>query len=59
MLYNRNGDYVPLMAEKITDILGQKEIGGVRQLIYYPFRYKDLMMKTNIRNLPKKALISQ
>ena len=44
MPYNWNGDYVPSTADKITDILGQKEIGGVGQLIYHPFRYKDYVL---------------
>ena len=26
--------------EKTTDILGFKEIGGIGQLIYHPFRFK-------------------
>ncbi len=44
MPYNWNGDYVPSKADKSTDILGQKEIGGVGQLIYHPFRYKDYIL---------------
>ena len=36
MPYNWNGDYVPSKADRSTDILGQKEIGGVGQFIYYP-----------------------
>ena len=44
MPYNWNGDYIPSKADKSTDILGQKEIVGVRQLIYHPFRYKDYIL---------------
>lgn len=44
MPYNWNGDYVPSKADRSTDILGQKEIGGVGQLIYHPFRYKDYIL---------------
>ena len=44
MPYNWNGDYIPSKADKSTDILGQKEIGGVGQLIYHPFRYKDYIL---------------
>lgn len=31
---------IPSEANKTTDILGFKEIGGVGQLIYRPFRFK-------------------
>lgn len=41
MPYNWNGDYVPSKADKNTNVLGEKEIGGVGQLIYHPFRFKD------------------
>ncbi len=44
MPYNWNGDYIPSKADRSTDILGQKEIGGVGQLIYHPFRYKDYIL---------------
>lgn len=44
MPYNWKGDYVPSKADRYTDIWGQKEIGGVGQLIYHPFRYKDYML---------------
>ncbi len=44
MPYNWNGDYDSSKADESTDILGQKEIGGVGQFIYYPFRYKDYIL---------------
>ncbi len=44
MPYNWNGDYIPSKADKPTGIFGQKEIGGVGQLIYHPFRYKDYIL---------------
>lgn len=39
MPFNWNGDYIPSKADKTTDILGSKEIGGIGQLIYHPFRF--------------------
>jgi len=48
MPYNWNRDFIPSKADKSTDILGQKEIGGVGQLIYHPFRYRDYIL-TNDR----------
>lgn len=39
MPFNWNGDYIPSKADKTTDILGAKEIGGIGQLIYHPFRF--------------------
>ena len=36
MPFNWNGDYIPSKADKTTDILGSKEIGGIGQLIYHP-----------------------
>ncbi|MCD7835746.1 MAG: hypothetical protein LUG83_03660 [Lachnospiraceae bacterium] len=47
MPYDWNGDYIPSKANKTTDILGQREIGGVGQLIYHPFRFKDYEMGNN------------
>ncbi len=41
MPLNWNGDYIPSKANKMTDILGAKEIGGVGQLIYHPLRFAD------------------
>ncbi len=41
MPYNWNGDYVPSKADRTTDILGFKEIGGVGQLVYHPVRFKE------------------
>ena len=39
MPFNWNGDYIPSKTAKTTDILGSKEIGGIGQLIYHPFRF--------------------
>ena len=33
MPFNWNGDYIPSKADKTTDILGSKEIGGIGQLM--------------------------
>lgn len=41
MPLNWNGERIPSKANKMTDILGAKEIGSVGQLIYHPFRFKD------------------
>lgn len=41
MPLNWNGDYIPSKASKMMDILGAKEIGGIGQLIYHPFRFAD------------------
>ena len=41
MPLNWNGDVIPSKADKTTDILGLKEIGGVGQLVYHPFRFKN------------------
>lgn len=41
MPLNWNGDYIPSKANKMTDILSAKEIGGVGQLIYHPLRFAD------------------
>lgn len=41
MPLNWNGDHIPSKADKMTNILGFKEIGGVGQLIYHPFRFVD------------------
>ena len=35
-----NDETIPSETDKTTDILGFKEIGGVGQLIYHPFRFK-------------------
>ena len=40
MPLNWNDETIPSEADKITDILGFKEIGGIGQLIYHPFRFK-------------------
>ena len=32
MPFNWNGDYIPSKADKTTDILGSKEIGGIGHL---------------------------
>lgn len=39
MPLNWNDEEMPSKADKTTDILGLKEIGGVGQLIYHPFRF--------------------
>ncbi|MCM1161464.1 MAG: hypothetical protein NC412_09600 [Roseburia sp.] len=44
MPFNWNGDIIPSKANKQTDILGAKEIGGVGQLIYHPFRFASYEM---------------
>ena len=40
MPLNWNDEALPSEADKTTDILGFKEVGGVGQLIYHPFRFK-------------------
>lgn len=45
MPFNWNGDYIESKAKKNTDVLGFGEIGGVGQLIYHVFRYKDYELK--------------
>lgn len=39
MSLNWNDEAIPSEADKTTDILGFKEVGGVGQLIYHPFRF--------------------
>lgn len=41
MPLNWNDEEIPTKADKTTDILGFKEIGGVGQLIYHPFRFAN------------------
>ena len=41
MPLNWKDEPIPSKADKATDMLGFKEIGGVGQLIYHPFRFKD------------------
>ena len=41
MPLNWKDEPIPSKADKATDILGFKEIGGVGQLIYHPFRFKE------------------
>lgn len=41
MPLNWNGDKTPSSADKKPDLPGFKEIGGVGQLIYHPFRFKS------------------
>ena len=41
MPYNWNGDYVPSKADRTTDILGHKELGGIGQLVYHAIRFKE------------------
>ena len=40
-------EHIPSKAEKTTEILGLKEIGGVGQLVYHPFRFKDYTYSFN------------
>ncbi len=40
MPLNWNDETIPSEADKTTDTLGFKEIGGIEQLIYHPFRFK-------------------
>lgn len=42
MPLNWNDEAIPSEADKTTDILGFKEIGGIGQLIYHPFRFKNM-----------------
>jgi len=44
MPFNWNDEYIPSKADKTIDILGAKEIGGVGQLIYQPFRFVNYEM---------------
>lgn len=44
MPFNWNGDPIPSKADNQTDILGIKEIGGVGQLIYHPFKFANYEM---------------
>lgn len=41
MPLNWNDEEIPSKADITTDILGLKEIGGVGQLIYHPFRFAN------------------
>ena len=41
MPLNWKDEPIPAKADRETNILGFKETGGVGQLIYYPFRFKD------------------
>ena len=41
MPLNWNDEEIPSKADITTDILGLKEIGGVGQLIYHPFRFAE------------------
>ncbi len=41
MPLNWKDEPIPSKADKATDMLGFKEIGGVGQLIYHPFRIND------------------
>lgn len=40
-----NEDHIPSKEDKMTDILGLKEIGGVGQLVYHPFKFKTKKSK--------------
>lgn len=39
MPLNQNDEVIPSEADKTTDLLVFKEVGGVKQLIYHPFRF--------------------
>ena len=41
MPYNDYGEYIPSRADNTTDVLGYDAIGGVGQLIYHLFRFKE------------------
>jgi hypothetical protein len=41
MPLNWNDEHIPSKADKTTDIPGFREIGGVGQLVYHPFRFKS------------------
>ena len=47
MPLNWNDETLPSKADKTTDILGFKEIGGIGQLIYHPFRFKKYELDTD------------
>lgn len=47
MPLNWNDEHIPSKADKTTDILGLKKIGGVGQLVYHPFRFKDYTYSFN------------
>ena len=47
MPLNWNDEHIPSKADKTTDILGLKEIGGVGQLVYHPFRFKNYIYSFN------------
>lgn len=40
-----NEDHIHSKVDKIPDILGLKEIGGVGKLVYHPFRFKTKKSK--------------
>ena len=46
MPLNWNDEAIPSEADKTTDILGFKEIGGIGQLIYHPFRFSPATFLT-------------
>ena len=56
MPYNWNRDYIPSKAEKSTDILGQKKAGGVGQLIYHTFLYKNYIFANDREDNNDKIL---
>ena len=51
MPLNWNDEHIPSKADKTTDILGLKEIGGVGQLVYHPFKFKDYTYSFNRKEL--------
>ena len=58
MPYNWNGDYIPSKADRSTDILGQKEIGGVGQLIYHPSDTKTIYLPMTGKNTVLSRYVS-
>lgn len=44
MPYNWNGEYVPSKADRTTDILGHKELGGIGQLVYHATVSKNMTL---------------
>lgn len=50
MPFNRNEYYNPSKANKTADILGSKEIGGIGQLIYHPFRFASYNISYDVKD---------
>jgi len=41
MPYNEMGDYIESKADNTSDVIGFSDVGGIGQLIYHTFRFKD------------------